>query len=261
MLHKRLIGVVTVKADWAFQSFGYQSYLPLGRPEVLVANLDRWGADEILVQVIDRSIKKAGPDFSLIEKIGDLGISTPIVYGGGIRDEHDAISSIQKGADRILINNILSERPESVRKIANCLGSQAIIASLPLSRINGVLKHYNYVTRKTGDITNEITRLLDDKLISELMVSDWVNEGSFDGFDIDLLKAKELLGSKLIAFGGLGDPLVGRNVIALSNVSAVAVGNTFTYKEHAIQSYSKQLNTDCLRSPYFRDERTYDWNQ
>ena len=69
MLHKRLVGVVTVKGGWAVQSFGYKSYLPLGRPEVLVENLDRWGADEILVHVIDRSVKKLGPDFNLIEKL------------------------------------------------------------------------------------------------------------------------------------------------------------------------------------------------
>ena len=261
MLLKRLIGVVTVKSGWAVQSFGYRTYLPLGRPEVLVENLDRWGADEILVHVIDRSVKKLGPDFNLIEKIGELGSSTPIIYGGGIRHEYDAISAIQKGADRISLNNILFERPDAVRKIAHCLGSQAIIGSLPLHRIDGVLKHYNYVTKKSDDISREIVRLLEDNLISELLISDWLNEGSLDGFDIDLLKAKELLGPKLIAFGGLGDPLVGKKVIGLSNVSAVAVGNPFSYKEHAIQTYSNQLKTDCLRSPYFRDERTYDWNQ
>ena len=68
MLKKRVIGVVTVKAGWAVQSFGYHRYLPLGRPEYLVGNLDRWGADEIVVQVIDRSKNQLGPDFDLIEK-------------------------------------------------------------------------------------------------------------------------------------------------------------------------------------------------
>ena len=29
----------------------------------------------------------------------------------------------------------------------------------------------------------------------------------------DLIKSRELIGSKLIAFGGLGDPLVGKNII------------------------------------------------
>ena len=49
MLNKRLIGIVTVRQGWAVQSFCYNRYLPLGRPEFIVENLDRWGADEILI--------------------------------------------------------------------------------------------------------------------------------------------------------------------------------------------------------------------
>jgi len=72
MLKKRLIGVITIKNGWAVQSFGYRRYLPLGKPECLVGNLDRWGADEILVQVIDRSEANRGPDFELLERLGAL---------------------------------------------------------------------------------------------------------------------------------------------------------------------------------------------
>ena len=60
MINKRLAGVITVKDGWAVQSFGFRSYLPLGRPEVLAENLDRWGADEIILQCIDRG--DLGPD-------------------------------------------------------------------------------------------------------------------------------------------------------------------------------------------------------
>ena len=60
MLRKRLIAVVTVLDGLAVQSFGYQRYLPLGKPECLVENLDRWGVDEIFVQVIDRSARNLG---------------------------------------------------------------------------------------------------------------------------------------------------------------------------------------------------------
>lgn len=260
MLNKRLIGVVNVKDGWAVQSFGYNTYLPMGKPEILVENLDRWGADEILVQVIDRSVKKLGPDFSLIEKIGNLGISTPIVYGGGIRDEQDAISAIKRGADRISINHLFFKNPESVRRVAHCLGAQAIIASLPLHCINGVIKHYDYIAKKSYDINEDIKSLIDDNLISELLISDWVNEGTLDKFNIELLKARELTEYQLIAFGGLGDPLIGEKVIGLSNVAAIAVGNPFSYQEHAIQAYNKQLKSTYLRSPYFRDEKSYEWN-
>lgn len=42
MLRKRLLGTVLVREGWAVQSFGYRRWLPLGKPECLVQNLDHW---------------------------------------------------------------------------------------------------------------------------------------------------------------------------------------------------------------------------
>ena len=261
MLNKRIVAVVTIKSGWAVQSFGYSSYLPIGKPEVLIENLDRWGADEIVVNVIDASLKQKGPDFELIEKIGNLSASTPIIYGGGIRHEPDAIEVIKKGADRITINSILFNNPKSVCKIADSLGSQAIIASLPLINVNNTVKHFNYISRKSCNLSKEITSLINEKVISEVMITDTLNEGSFNGFDTRLLKINELKKTKIIAFGGLADTSIGEKVISMNNVSAVAVGNSFAYREHAIQSYNKKIKSKNLRAAYFRDEKNYDWNE
>ena len=102
MLKKRLVGVVTIKDGWAIQSMGYKRYLPLGKPECLVENLDRWGADEILVQVIDRSVNGQHPDFDLLERVARLGLETPLIYCGGIRTDEDGVRAIQAGADRLV---------------------------------------------------------------------------------------------------------------------------------------------------------------
>ena len=58
---KRLIGIITVLNGWAVQSFGYKKYLPIGRPHIIAENLDRWGADEIIILSIDRSRHSLGP--------------------------------------------------------------------------------------------------------------------------------------------------------------------------------------------------------
>ena len=69
MVKKRLIGVINVKKSIAVQSFGYLNYLPLGAPEILIENLERWGVDEIIILSIDRSNSSFGPDFELISRI------------------------------------------------------------------------------------------------------------------------------------------------------------------------------------------------
>ena len=131
MLKKRLIGVITVKSGWAVQSFGYRRYLPMGRPEILAENLDRWGADEIIVQCIDRTKEQSGPDLQLVDRIARMGLSTPLIYTGGIRNEEDATRVIQTGADRIGIDALLHDAPAEVERLSHRLGAQALIAALP----------------------------------------------------------------------------------------------------------------------------------
>ena len=47
MLKPRILGAVLVKDGWAVQSIGFARFLPVGRPEVSVEFLDRYGVDEI----------------------------------------------------------------------------------------------------------------------------------------------------------------------------------------------------------------------
>ena len=148
MIKKRLIGVVTVKNGLAVQSFGFRKYLPLGKPERLVENLDRWGADEILVQVIDRTAQKQGPDFALLERLGRLGISTPLIYSGGIRSVEDGVTAIHLGADRLMVDTLIHDDLTEVKRLSHLLGVQAVIASLPLSIEGSELIWLDYKTRK-----------------------------------------------------------------------------------------------------------------
>ena len=43
-------------------------------------SLDRWGADGIVVLSMDCG--DHGPDLDLIERLGAVGLSTPLTYGG-----------------------------------------------------------------------------------------------------------------------------------------------------------------------------------
>ena len=104
MNKKRLIGVIIVKNGIAVQSISYKSYLPLGKPWCLAENMDRHGIDEILLLSIDRSVNKLGPDYELLESISKAKLSVPLIYGGGISSKVEAIKVINKGADRIVLD-------------------------------------------------------------------------------------------------------------------------------------------------------------
>ncbi len=245
MLKKRLVGVVTVKNGWAVQSFGYGRYLPLGKPECLVENLDRWGADEILVQVIDRSTQGLGPDFDLLKQLSVMGLSTPLIYAGGIHSQSDGIQVIQLGADRFVLDTLLHTAPETVIALSEQLGSQALIASLPLTWQSEQLFWYDYHLKTSHPLSQGVLALLQTRVISEVLVIDWQNEGQANCFEPNLISAFPFKEIPLIAFGGLSETDQIREILSFSQVSAVGVGNFLNYREHAVQ----KMKESCLGLP------------
>jgi len=251
MIRKRLVGVVTVKDGWAVQSFGYGRYLPLGKPEVLVENLDRWGADEILLQCIDRSRQDLGPDLKLLEKVGKRGLSTPLIYAGGIRSAQDAVDVVQAAADRVSVDALLHDDLDEVARAGALLGNQAIVGALPVSLgADGRLSWLDYRSRTEQPLSDQLVAALEDGIVSEAIVIDWRHEGSPDAFDESLMDAAP--GAfPLIAFGGISTAAQMENLYRRPRVVACGVGNFLSYQEHAVQTLKSQAAAMPLRPPLY----------
>lgn len=255
MLRKRLIGVVTVRNGLAVQSFGYSRYLPLGKPEVLIENLDRWGADEILISCIDRYAIQAGPDFDLLRRVGKLGLSTPLIYAGGIRHAEDAVQAVNLGADRVSVDAMLWDRPLLVETIAREIGSQAIIGSMPVRAKDDCLYWLNYRIGKEVLLDTKKLSELPLEWVSEVMLTDWSHEGCDSRFDSCVVDLFGLKNKALIVFGGLSDSKTIQNVLSRSNVMAAGVGNFLSYKEHAIQKLKQSIIATPIRPAHYHEER------
>ncbi len=254
MLKKRLVGVVTVRNGWAVQSFGYQRYLPLGRPEFIVENLDRWGVDEILVQLIDRSTYALGPDLTLMDRLARLGLGTPLIYGGGIRSVDDGVKVVQRGADRITVDSLICTDLSEVRRLSDRLGAQAVIASLPLSATDAGLMHRDYRKRIDRPWSAHLSGALTDGFVSEALVTDWCHEGNPAGFDERIVDMFSCLDVSVIAFGGISTVQQMQSLLTRPKVAAVAVGNFLSYREHAVQQYRNVLASAALRTSSYNTE-------
>ena len=248
MVKKRIIGVITILDGKVVQSFGYNSYLPLGRPECIIENLDRWGVDEILIQCIDRSRFSKGPDFMLLEKISSLGIGTPIIYSGGLKSVEDAVSVIKKGADRICLQNIFLSNLNVVKNISSKLGSQALIASITMSLNNDKVFFYDYISKKESYFTDDLLNFLNSNYISEVLLVDWKNDGGKAKFNLDLIENLPIKNKELILFGGINDTKQISELLEYDIVSAVGIGNFLNYKEHAFQYLKKETRIDLVRT-------------
>ena len=255
MLKKRLIGVITVRAGIAVQSFGYRRYLPLGSPECLAENLARWGADEILVLCIVRSRLGLGPDLGLLRRLGALGLSTPLSYGGGLQTPDDAAQAIQAGAERLCLDALLHTDPNAVREMAALLGSQALVAALPMVMRDGMAMRYAYLQESVLPYAEETGRLFDDGAVSEALLIDAVHEGQRNTFDVELVRCFPRPVTPLIVFGGISEPAQVAQLLDEAAVVAVAVGNSLNYSEHALQNLKQQIQAPALRPAIYGEGR------
>lgn len=244
-MRKRLIAGITIKNNLVVQSISYNKYLPLGKVEYFIKNLNRWSVDEILIRDIDAYRNKGEPNIKLIEKIKKISCETPIIYGGGISNFKLASLLFNYGIDRILIENLFYENPNQYEIILNKIGAQSIILSLSIK--NGEI--INYINKHI--IKNIYTLLKDNLNPSEILVNDITNDGSYGKFNDKNLICVNKLKPKIICHGGLTNIKILKKILNNKNVSAVCISNYLNFKEHQYQTIKNNLNLNTLRKEIY----------
>jgi imidazole glycerol-phosphate synthase subunit HisF len=245
MFKKRIIPIVLIKENIVVQSIKFNKYLPIGKPEAVIENLDRWGADEIIVLDITAANRKSRePNFQLLRKIGSMGIGTPLAYGGGVNNVSQAKEIIQIGFERVSLTHSFfyeNRKKYLLESIAKTIGAQAIVLSLPIKNINKKFYQYNYTNKKIDEIN--FSSLIENKdLFSELLLMDTDGEGVDGGFDEKIYNLFEKkIKNNLLLFGGLNQNLQVLKYLKKKNVMGVGIGNFLNYKEHAIQCIKEFL--------------------
>jgi imidazole glycerol-phosphate synthase subunit HisF len=248
---KRLVGVITVKNNWAVQSIGYKKYLPIGRPEIIAENYDRWQLDEILIIDIDRSKLNLGPNYELLEKITSKRLMTPLCYMGGIRSSHDALKLINRGADRIALDSLFRHNPDIVDTIADTIGLQAVIKVQPLIVKEKEIFCYDYLKQTPFEKLDPMKFVKRNKNFSELMIVDVENEGVLGAFNENLISMFSKSNLQLICFGGISNSSQVKRILSNPIVSAIAIGNSLSYREIPHKSILPQTEVDLARQTSF----------
>ena len=190
----------------------------------------------------------------MIKRIGDLGLSTPLIYGGGIRHVEDALQIVRLGADRISVDSMLLKSPQEVEKISRELGTQVLIVNMPVRVKDNALYWLNYHSKLEVPLSVELINGLPLNWASELMLTDWAHEGIVGGFDQRIVELISLRKKPLIVFGGLSDATQLSALLSKSDVVAAGIGNFLSYKEHALQKIKKHLFEVPIRSANYANE-------
>lgn len=243
MIKKRIIASILVNNGHAVQSFGYEQYLPLGDPKILVENLARWKVDEIVITDISCSRTQSSIDFDLISDVANISKGTPIIYGGGITSSKEASLVIQSGADRIVIENAFVKNKLIPEEVAGEIGSQAVIMSLPIIIKDNNTFYYDYINKKNIQLST-LETLINNPFISEFLITDVKNEGSiYEVFNMELIENSFFENLDIICNGGIHSNEICNTLLNKNNVKAIMIGNKLNHSELSYLNIKNKVST------------------
>ena len=83
MLKKRVIASLFVHNGIIVQSINFNTYLPVGKPEISAEAFNAWGVDEILLIDIDATKENRCINLDIVQKVAAKCI-VPLTVGGGV---------------------------------------------------------------------------------------------------------------------------------------------------------------------------------
>jgi cyclase len=136
------------------------------------------------------------------------------------------------GIEKVSINSFSITNPDIITQAADVAGSQSIVASIDVKKdFWGKLKVYDYLKNKTTNLDPvEFAVEMEKKGAGEILLNSVDNEGTFKGYDIELIKKiTSAVTIPVIASGGAGSINDFAKAINEGHASAVSAGSFFVF--------------------------------
>ncbi len=235
MLKKRLTACLLLRDGLIVQSFGFNRYLPIGRPRFPIEFVNKWDVDEIVLLDMSATPKGRGPEAEVLEMLSRY-CYVPLTVGGGIRTVDDVRCIIRAGADKVAVNSHAVERPQLICEIADTFGSQCVVVSMDCRlETNGNYQVYTHSgSRATGLTPERWAHSCAELGAGEILLNSIDRDGSRQGYDVDLIqRVSASVEIPVIACGGVGAFGDFAPGILQGGATAVAAANIFHHIEHS----------------------------
>ena len=244
MITKRIIPCLDVKNSRVVKGVNFEGLSDVSSPVELADLYSRSGADELVFYDITASYEDRRLFTDILKEVAQT-IFIPLTVGGGINTVEDFDRVLKCGADKVSVNSGAIRNPELVKEAARIYGSQCVVLSCDIKRVNGGFNIFAKGGREdTGmDALEWIKRFLEYGA-GELVVNSIDTDGVKKGFDIEMLKAVcEISDVPVIASGGAGCAEHFCELFsAVPEVSAGLAASIFHFGEVAIPKLNEMLN-------------------
>jgi len=227
----RIIPRLDVKGHNLVKGVHLEGLRVLGVPENFSEYYCKNGADELLYIDMVASLYGRNNLKQILERTAK-NVFIPITAGGGIRSVEDIQSLLRAGADKVAINTAAVHSPQLISKAAKVFGSQCIVLSVQAMKVsNGKYEVYTDTGRESSgkNVIDWIKQAV-DLGAGEILITSIDQEGTGDGYDIDLISdVTNSVSVPVIACGGAGSSEHILDIVKNCNVDAVSAASIFHY--------------------------------
>lgn len=205
MITKRIIPCLDVKDGRVVKGTNFQGLKDVSSPVELGKYYSDAGADELVFYDITASSDGRKIFTDILKEVAST-IFIPLTVGGGINTIDDFDRVLKCGADKVSVNSGAIKNPELIREAALRYGSQCVVISADIKRVDGQFRIFARGGRDdTGMEAISWIKRCTDNGAGEVVVNSIDTDGVKKGFDIEMLKAVcEAVNVPVIASGGAG---------------------------------------------------------
>lgn len=240
MLKTRVIPVLTVKGQKLVKSVQFANHRNIGSYIAAVRVFNARDVDEMVFLDLDGAEGGIKP-WLLAEITKECFM--PLSIGGGIRSLEDIRSALKIGADKVVINTAVAERPEFISEAARKFGSQCVVVSIDAKRLGGGYKVFAGGGKlATGLEAVRWAKEAEQRGAGEILLTSIDADGMMQGYDIPLVRAvSSAVKIPIIASGGAGNLDDCLRVIKDGGASALAAASIFQYTQITPFNIKKHL--------------------
>ena len=245
MITKRIIPCLDVRDGRVVKGRRFEGIRDVDSPVALARYYNEQGADELVFYDITASAENRALFTDALTAVA-REVFIPLTVGGSIRTLDDFDRVLKCGADKVSVNSGAIANPALIGEAARRYGSQCVVLSMDVKRVNGAFRLFARGGRvDTGiDALDWAARGVESGA-GELVVNSIDTDGVREGFDLEMLEAVcRRVSMPVIASGGAGsmEHFV-RLFQALPGVDAGLAASIFHYKEVAIPDLKRLLRS------------------
>ena len=242
MLKKRIIPCLDVKNGRVVKGINFLDLKDAGDPVEQAKIYSDSGADEICFLDITATNENRETIYEIIKKTSKKCF-VPLTVGGGVRSIEDISKLLNSGADKVSINTAAVQNSKVISESSKKFGSQCIVVAIDAKRKENSWEVFTHGGRKkTGVDVLDFAKKMEDFGAGELLVTSMDNDGTQNGYDIELIsKISSSVNLPIIASGGVGNLDHLLKGIEDGKASAVLAASIFHYGKFTIREAKEYL--------------------